>query len=160
MGAIDLVHENRRNDSHNLESKVLRLDYIDRGDEIVEDNGETVGVLDGDSVGFTLDDDVCIVTLADENRVRDFGLDLDALFALEVFLQGEFVNFTYVELEGLIIRLTIIHLLPSSVFLGGFLTRMLSGFGFLPGAGLFPRTDPSRSGTVELALRDGFLCVI
>lgn len=34
---------------------------------------------------------------------------------------------------------TMIHLFPSSFFTGGFLVRMLSGFGFFPGAGLFPR---------------------
>jgi hypothetical protein len=55
---------------------------------------------------------------------------------------------------------TIVHLFPSSSFLGGFLTRMLSGLGFLPGAGLFPRTDASRSGTVDEARKAGFLCVI
>jgi hypothetical protein len=55
---------------------------------------------------------------------------------------------------------TIVHLFPSSSFLGGFLTRMLSGLGFLPGAGLFPRTALEFSGTVEPARREGFLCVI
>ena len=53
-----------------------------------------------------------------------------------------------------------VHLLPSSSFLGGFLTRMLSGLGFLPGAGLLPRAGAPPSGTVELARSDGFLCVI
>ena len=53
-----------------------------------------------------------------------------------------------------------VHLLPSSSFFGGFLTRMLSGLGFLLGVGLLPRTDPSFSGTVEFARKDGFLCVI
>ncbi len=37
---------------------------------------------------------------------------------------------------------------------------MLSGLGFFPGAGLLPLTELSRSGTVELARRAGFLCVI
>lgn len=36
---------------------------------------------------------------------------------------------------------------------------MLSGLGFLPGAGLLPRPD-GPSETVELVRRDGFLCVI
>lgn len=55
---------------------------------------------------------------------------------------------------------TIVHLLPSSSFFGGFLTRMFSGLGFFPGAGLFPRTDVSRSGTFDEARKVGFLCVI
>lgn len=54
--------------------------------------------------------------------------------------------------------LTIVHLFPSSSFLGGFLARMLSGLGFLPGAGLLPRGEASA--TVELVRREGFLCVI
>jgi hypothetical protein len=65
------------------------------------------------------------------------------------------------------IRLTIIHLLPSSFLTGGFLVRMLSGFGFLPGAGLLPRDIEDtldwlslRVGTVAPARNDGFLCVI
>jgi hypothetical protein len=58
-------------------------------------------------------------------------------------------------------RRTIIHLLPSSSFLGGFLARMLSGLGFLPGgAGLLPRAAALPSGTVDPARSDGFLCVI
>lgn len=54
------------------------------------------------------------------------------------------------------------HLLPSNFLTGGFLVRMLSGFGFLPGAGLFPRLDwlSLRSGTLDPARREGFLCVI
>jgi hypothetical protein len=55
---------------------------------------------------------------------------------------------------------TIVHLLPSSSFLGGFFTRMLSGLGFFPGAGLLPLTGLSPSGTVEPARSEGFLCVI
>jgi hypothetical protein len=55
--------------------------------------------------------------------------------------------------------LTIVHLLPSSSFLVGFFTRMLSGLGFLPGAGLLARAElPSE--TVEETRREGFLCVI
>ena len=60
--------------------------------------------------------------------------------------------------------LTTIHLLPSSSFFGGFLVRMLSGFGFLPGgAGDFPLIEselPFRSGTLLCERSDGFLCVI
>lgn len=60
--------------------------------------------------------------------------------------------------------LTISHLLPSSSFFGGFLVRMLSGFGFLPGMGLLarPRLDvlSLRVGTVAPARNEGFLCVI
>jgi len=64
-------------------------------------------------------------------------------------------------------QLTRIHLFPSSFLTGGFFVRMLSGFGFFPGAGLFPRfTDETldalslRVGTVAPARNDGFLCVI
>jgi hypothetical protein len=62
---------------------------------------------------------------------------------------------------------TIIHLLPSSSFLGGFFVLSVSGFGFLlGGAGLVPRPLPRldelslRCGTVELVRSEGFLCVI
>ena len=73
------------------------------------------------------------------------------------------------------LRRTIIHLFPSNSFFGGFFVRKLSGFGFLPGAGLVPRPPlplPAppltpkldelslRCGTVELCRRLGFLCVI
>lgn len=54
--------------------------------------------------------------------------------------------------------LTITHLLPSSSIFGGFFVRMLSGLGFLPGAGLFPRT--AESPEPAAALSEGFLCVI
>jgi hypothetical protein len=57
------------------------------------------------------------------------------------------------------VQRTIIHLLPSNSFLDGFFIRMLSGLGFLPGAGLLPRAD-GPSETVELVRREGFLCVI
>lgn len=62
---------------------------------------------------------------------------------------------------------TINHLFPSSLFTGGFFVRMLSGLGFLPGAGLLARDiedtlEPLslRVGTVAPARRVGFLCVI
>jgi hypothetical protein len=65
------------------------------------------------------------------------------------------------------VYLTIIHLLPSSFITGGFFVRMLSGFGFFPGAGLFPRDIEEtlealslRVGTVAPARNEGFLCVI
>ena len=57
--------------------------------------------------------------------------------------------------------LTIIHLLPSNSFFGGFLVRMVSGF--RGGAGLLPRREPLlslRVGTGACARNDGFLCVI
>lgn len=54
---------------------------------------------------------------------------------------------------------TIVHFLPSSSFLGGFFILMLSGLGFLPGAGLFGR--PAKLSETEVsARREGFLCVI
>lgn len=53
-----------------------------------------------------------------------------------------------------------VHLLPSRSILAGFFRRILSGFGFLPGAGLLPRAGNSRSPTVLPARSDGFLCVI
>lgn len=59
-----------------------------------------------------------------------------------------------------------IHLLPSSFLTGGFLVRMLSGLGFLPGAGLLARNEFTldwlslRVGTVAPARKEGFLCVI
>lgn len=58
------------------------------------------------------------------------------------------------------------HLLPSNFLIGGFLVLILSGLGFLPGAGLFPRFEPILDwlsllvGTVAPALSEGFLCVI
>jgi hypothetical protein len=58
---------------------------------------------------------------------------------------------------------TMNHLFPSSSFRGGFFVRMLSGFGFFPGAGLLPRRDDKllwlslRCGTVAPARNDGFL---
>lgn len=57
-------------------------------------------------------------------------------------------------------QLTTVHLFPSSSFLAGFLTLMLSGFGFFPGAGLLARATELPSDTVDPARRDGFLCVI
>ena len=64
-------------------------------------------------------------------------------------------------------KLTMIHLLPSSFFTGGFLVRMLSGLGFFPGAGLLARDIEEtldwlslRVGTVAPARNDGFLWVI
>lgn len=63
--------------------------------------------------------------------------------------------------------LTMIHLFPSSLLTGGFFVRMLSGLGFFPGAGLFPRVIEDtldwlslRVGTVAPARSAGFLCVI
>ena len=62
-------------------------------------------------------------------------------------------------------KFSMIHLLPSSSFRGGFFVRMLSGFGLLPGTGDLPRLerlpcDSDRErGTAELARREGFLCV-
>ena len=60
-----------------------------------------------------------------------------------------------------------IHLLPSSLLLGGFFVRILSGLGFFPGAGLlFREIDEAldalslRVGTIAPARRDGFLWVI
>lgn len=63
-------------------------------------------------------------------------------------------------------RLTTIHLLPSSSFLGGFFVRRLSGFGFFPGGAPGELLRPIeeelllRSGTTAPALKVGFLCVI
>lgn len=55
---------------------------------------------------------------------------------------------------------TTVHLLPSSSFLAGFFTLMLSGLGFFPGAGLLARAVELPPEAVELARRDGFLWVI
>lgn len=58
------------------------------------------------------------------------------------------------------------HLLPSISLRGGFLVRILSGFGFLPGMGDLPRSDVcdeerlGAEGVIEEARSDGFLCVI
>lgn len=62
------------------------------------------------------------------------------------------------------LKLTTIHLLPSSSFLGGFFVRKLSGFGFLVGPlGDVPLVEDElllRSGTTAVVRKDGFLCVI
>lgn len=61
-------------------------------------------------------------------------------------------------------KFSMIHLLPSNSFFGGFFVRKLSGLGFLPGgAGECPLVDEVlslRSGTTEVDRNDGFLCVI
>ena len=64
-------------------------------------------------------------------------------------------------------KFSISHLLPSSSFRGGFLVLMLSGLGFFPGIGDFPRPDAELTlvcesdlvGTVAPARNEGFLCV-
>lgn len=62
-------------------------------------------------------------------------------------------------------KYSMIHLLPSRVLRAGFLVRMLSGLGFLPGRGdllLVEVWDDERTGpegTAEEARKDGFLCV-
>ena len=52
------------------------------------------------------------------------------------------------------------HLLPSRSLRGGLRERMLSGLGFLLGAGDLPRDKLGRSGAVDPARKLGFLCVI
>ena len=55
-----------------------------------------------------------------------------------------------------------IHLLPSSSIRGGFLVRILSGLGRLPGTGDLPPLDCESErvgGTAAPARREGFLCV-
>ena len=58
------------------------------------------------------------------------------------------------------------HLLPSKSFLGGFLVRMFSGLGFLPGKGDFPRKDVcdddrvGAGGMGAAPRNEGFLWVI
>lgn len=52
------------------------------------------------------------------------------------------------------------HLVPSNSLRGGLRARMLSGLGFLLGAGDLPRTALEPSGAVEPARRLGFLWVI
>lgn len=160
LGAVDLVHQDGGDGAQDLEGEVLGLDDVDGGDEGVDDEGEAVGVFDGDGVGLALDDDGGVAAAGNEDGVRHGGFDLDGLgLFFEVFLGLRLVLGVYL-VRARKHKLTIVHLLPSSSFFGGFLTRMLSGLGFFPGTGLFPRTDASRSGTVELARNEGFLCVI
>jgi hypothetical protein len=54
---------------------------------------------------------------------------------------------------------TMIHLFPSSSFLGGFLVRMLSGLGFVGGEDLVELWLLLLIGTGAAALKEGFLCV-
>ena len=87
LGAVDLVQQDGRDDAHDLQGQVLRLDGVDRRDERVDHQRDPVRVLDGHGVGLALDDDDGVVALADQDRVRERGFDFDRLgFLLEVFL--------------------------------------------------------------------------
>jgi hypothetical protein len=91
-----------------------------------------------------------------------FGLDLyrrrsGFIVLLVTVLAKSFCMFTMIH--------TMIHLLPSNSFRGGFFVRKLSGLGFLPGgAGELLRPIEEelllRSGTTAPARNVGFLCVI
>lgn len=94
----------------------------------------------------------------------DFGFNFErSRRRFEVFLI-EYVS-VLLACDEHMSRHTMIHLLPSNSFFGGFFVLKLSGLGFLPGgAGLdpLPRLDELslRCGTVAPARSDGFLCVI
>lgn len=88
--------------------------------------------------------------------MRQRGFDLNGRrFLFKVFLC--FASLVDATTKSRLPQLTIVHLFPSSSFLEGFLTLILSGLGFFPGAGLFGRAE---SETVAAARREGFLCVI
>ena len=87
LGAVDLVQQHGRDDAHDLQRQVLRLDGVDRRDQRVHHQRDAVRVLDRHGVGLALDDDDGVVALADQDRVGERGFDFDGLgFLLEVFL--------------------------------------------------------------------------
>ncbi len=93
LRAVDLIHHNSRDGSHDLQGEVLRLDHVDGRDERVDNEGEAVRVLDSDGVSFALDYDGGAVAFADEDRVGDGRFDLDGLRLLFiVFLLQPRVN--------------------------------------------------------------------
>ena len=88
LTTINLVKHDCRDDAKDLECEVGGLDDIDSGDEAFDDKREAGRVLDSYLVCLAANDDCGVVAAADEDRLRQSGVDLDRLrFLLVVFLQ-------------------------------------------------------------------------
>lgn len=71
-----------------MEGEVGALDYVDRGDERIDDDGCAAGVVDGDGVGLAVDADGRVLAARDEDRVVDLCVQLDDVAgAVEVVLR-------------------------------------------------------------------------
>jgi hypothetical protein len=87
LRTVKLVKQHRGDRVKHLERKVLGLDNIDAGDELIDDERETVSILDCDGVGFSADDNGGAAAFGDEDGVADRRLDLDCLLFV-VFLSA------------------------------------------------------------------------
>jgi hypothetical protein len=71
-----------------LEGEVGALDYVDRGDERIDDDGCAAGVVDGDGVGLAVDTDGSVLAAGNEDGVVDFSVELDDIAGVvEVILK-------------------------------------------------------------------------
>jgi hypothetical protein len=84
---IHLIEEHGGQGADDLEGEVGALDDVDRGDEAVDDDGGARRVVDGDGVGLAVDADGRVLAARNEDRVVDFGVQLDDVAgAVEVVL--------------------------------------------------------------------------
>lgn len=65
--AINLLKQERRNSTVDLELELGRLDDLETTDERIDDDRETGAVIDGDSVGLVRDLDDGLVAVRDED---------------------------------------------------------------------------------------------
>lgn len=69
LGTVDLVHENGGQSALYLQRKVWALDDIDGRDERVNHERETWRIVNGNGVGFSVDNDGRLDTATDDNRL-------------------------------------------------------------------------------------------
>jgi hypothetical protein len=87
LRAVNLVEQHCGDGTKDLESKVLGLDDVDTRDELFDDERKTACVVDGDSVGFSADDDGGFGAFGDEDGVGEGSFDFNRLI-FKVFLLG------------------------------------------------------------------------
>lgn len=91
--AVDLVEQEGRNHAVDLEGELGRLDDVQTANQRVNDDGQTIAVVNGDGVGLAIDLDDRLVTTGDEDRMVLLGGNLDDFTGVVIMLNQPFVAF-------------------------------------------------------------------
>lgn len=68
-GTIDLVQQDSRDDTIDLQSELGRLDDVEATHEGVDDDRQAITVVNGNGIGLAVDLDDALVTAGDEDRL-------------------------------------------------------------------------------------------
>lgn len=93
--AINLIQKESGREAVDLEGELLALNDIKAADKRIDDDGQTVTVVDGDSVGLVRNLDDSLVAATDKNGLVLLRGDIDHVARLVVVLDQPFVTFQF-----------------------------------------------------------------